>query len=157
MFSFRAESNSWCRNDWIDWILMCTVSDSVRDPPLTSRTGLIPVTVIVPITSYMSFWSETICWLIWESANCMWIKVRVNCVMSVLCHIEILVELVSITMFLLSFTFQPSVPEQLPGGGPPGCGPTRPSPGGDETGPSPGLRLCGRQWETGGGPLCHTR
>lgn len=40
---------------------------------------------------------------------------------------------------------QPSVPEQLPGGGPPGRVPARPSSGGDETGPRLGFWIRGRQ------------
>lgn len=66
-------------------------------------------------------------------------------------------ELLLVTALLLSCVFQPSVPEQLPGGGSPGRGPSRPSLGGDEAGPGPGFRLRGGQRETGGRPLCHAR
>lgn len=52
---------------------------------------------------------------------------------------------------------QPSVSEQLSGGGPPGWRAPCAPPGGDETRPGAGLRLCGGQREAGGGPLRHPR
>lgn len=55
---------------------------------------------------------------------------------------------------------QSRLPEQLPGGGSSGrrqvCATSAPE-GGDETRPSAWLWICGRQWETCGGPLSHTR
>lgn len=55
------------------------------------------------------------------------------------------------------FVLQPSVSEQLPGGGPSGWRAPRPPPGGDEARPRSGLRLRGGQREAGGGPLRHPR
>lgn len=63
----------------------------------------------------------------------------------------------SLPVSVSSCVLQPSVPEQLPGGGPPGRRPPGPQAGGDEARPGPGVRLRGRQRETGGGSLRHTR
>lgn len=64
---------------------------------------------------------------------------------------------VVLSLWSSSCFLQPSIAEQLPGGGPPGWGSPGTSSGGDETGPRPGIRLCGRKRETCCGPLCHAR
>lgn len=64
---------------------------------------------------------------------------------------------VVLSLWSSSCFLQPSIAEQLPGGGPPGWGSPGTSSGGDETGPCPGIRLCGGKRETCCGPLCHAR
>lgn len=69
------------------------------------------------------------------------------------------IESVSDDALPVPVSSQPRVPEQLPGGGAPSgwgaAGTPCPPAGGDETGPRPGVRLRGRERETGGGPLRH--
>lgn len=64
---------------------------------------------------------------------------------------------VVLSLWSSSCFLQPSIAEQLPGGGPPGWVSPGTSSGGDETGPRPGIRLCGGKRETCCGPLCHAR
>lgn len=64
---------------------------------------------------------------------------------------------VVLSLWSSSCFLQPSIAEQLSGGGPPGWSSPGTSSGGDETGPRPGIRLCGRKRETCCGPLCHAR